>query len=155
MGPATYICPLNNYRPIPKEDMPSMWSNRYNSFFLSMPYPKIQSAVCKLRVGERHHARSNSIPNHMINTTSGVMIEKDVSDKKIPIHAREIYTVQKNIRWWNFLPRRISKKLISARTPDKNELLDINTRWRTNTMRIILQWTHTKWFLRCNMWKEL
>ena len=68
-----------------------------------------------------------------------------------PRFATCIYREQGKIGWNNFLRGRITKKWSQIKTTDSNGRLQPDSRWRSQMIRIILQWTLRKWELRCRL----
>ena len=108
----------------------------------------------KIRDEMRHTANRKGVPDHLINTLTAVMSGLEPEWERIPFHAREIYKEQETIGWLNMTRGRISSRWGEVRKTNSEGKKDPEKRWRAALIKIILGWTHEKWLLRCQLYKE-
>ena len=104
-----------------------------------------------IRDAMRHQANSRGSPDHFTNLIAELMTGDHSSATDPPRFATSIYLEQGEIGWGNFLRGRITKKWCQIKTTDSSGRLQTDSRWRSQMIRIILQWTLRKWELRCRL----
>ena len=104
----------------------------------------------KIRDEKRHKMKKIGAPDHLINHTSGLMTGIERSPHRYPIPARMAYEQQRDSGWKNFIRGRIVHEWGSVLKPKEGER-KTNFIKRCELSKVLIEWLHEKWLLRCSL----